>query len=251
MVCHWPASFLYFVALRFLKLSLSPSAVVPFALSEFTTSQEETRKNVFRGERGTLPPPFWPYYFQPTRKEGGGFEPPPNIWSCRGNLSPRRCKTPQNAAKSCKTPQTPQTPQNTAKRCKTPQNAATHWKAPHTGKHCKTLQMIAKSLHRKKYTGKRRKTRENAGKCRKMPQILQYGDKSLRDQIFGGAKKTHPLFRSVEINLGPKLGGHSPLPPLKIFFLVSSRAQLQSTAFLAKKNINLFCRNITRVKILP
>ena len=56
-----------------------------------------------------------------------------------------------------------------------------------------------------------------------MPKISRIGDKSSQDQIIGGAKKPRPLFRSVEINRGPKLGGHGPLSPLKTFFLASSR----------------------------
>ena len=44
----------------------------------FVTGLEETRKNIFRGERVPLPP-----------KRGRGFSPPPNIWS-REDLSPVR-----------------------------------------------------------------------------------------------------------------------------------------------------------------
>ena len=67
-------------------------------------------------------------------------------------------------------------------------------------------------------TSKRSKTPQNAVKCRKTPQILQIGDKSSRDQIFGGGEKPRPL-----------LGGEGPLSPLKIFFLVSSRPVTKPT----------------------
>jgi hypothetical protein len=88
--------------------------------------------------------------------------------------------------------------------------------------------MIAKlPRHKKKIhckmqenAGKCQKTPENATKHRKTPQIFLVGDKSSRDQIFGGAKKTAP-FSAVEINRGPKLGGQGPLSPQKTYFLVS------------------------------
>ena len=64
-------------------------------------------------------------------------------------------------------------------------------------------------------SGKRRKMPENAGKCRKYRElaISLCGTKYL-----GGLKIPHPLFRTVEINRGPKFGGaRPPFPPENIF----------------------------------
>jgi hypothetical protein len=49
------------------------------------------------------------------------------------------------------------------------------------------------------------------------PQISQIGDKSLFDQIFGGAK-IPPPFRVLKLIVDQNLGGHSPLSHLKTFF---------------------------------
>jgi hypothetical protein len=73
--------------------------------------------------------------------------------------------------------------------------------------------------------GKRRKMPQNATKSQKSqktPQILQVGDKSLRDQIFGGAKKPTPFAGLLKLIVDHNWGGQGPLPPLKTLFLVSS-----------------------------
>jgi hypothetical protein len=74
------------------------------------------------------------------------------------------------------------------------------------------------------FATKRRKTPQNAAKkpakCRKYSELAI---SLCRTKYLGGLKKTHPLFRSVEINCGPKLGGHGSLSPLKSCCLVSSR----------------------------
>jgi len=60
---------------------------------------------------------------------------------------------------------------------------------------------------------------ENAGKRRKYHELAI----SLRGtKYLGGLKIPHPFFRTVEINRGPKLWGHSPLSPPRTFFLASS-----------------------------
>ena len=145
------------------------------------------QKTCFPGGNGATAPPFWNDYFQPTRKGGGGLTPP-NIWSCNGNLLPMHCKTLQNAAKRHKTPQ------NAVKHRKTPQNTAKRQKAT---KHRKTPQNATNALtvaaNFPQNAGKRQKTPENVAKRRKTPQILQICDKSLWDQIFGGAKKPAPF----------------------------------------------------------
>jgi hypothetical protein len=48
---------------------------------------EETRKHVFRGERGPGPPNFGPQLISTDPKRGRGFLAPPNIWS-HEDLSP-------------------------------------------------------------------------------------------------------------------------------------------------------------------
>ena len=137
--------------------------------------------------------------------------PPSNIWSCNGILSPTRCKAPQNAAKRRKTPQ------NAAKRRKRPQN---------------TVNMLAVVANLPENARKFRKTPQNATKrhkkpkkakkSKKTPQILRVGDKSLRDQIFGGAKKPTPFAGLLKLIVDHNWGGQGPLPPLKTLFLVSS-----------------------------
>ena len=118
--------------------------------------------------------------------------------------------------------------QNAAKCCKTPQNAAKHHKTPQNAANAtKRNKQVAKrrqTLQNPPNAAKRCKTPQNTAKHLKTPQISLIGNKSSWDQIFGGAKKPHPLFRSFEIYCGPQLGGHGPLSPLKTFFLVSSGA---------------------------
>ena len=60
---------------------------------------EETRKNVFRGERGPLPPIF--DFFQPTRKRGGGSSPPKFLVPQQKLIA----NAPEKAAKHQNTPQ--------------------------------------------------------------------------------------------------------------------------------------------------
>ena len=147
------------------------------------------QKNVFRGERGL---------FSTDQKRGRGFQPPPNIWSRNGKLLPTRRKTPRNAAKCRKTPEN-------ARKCrKMLQNA---------GKCCKWL---LNCLAIKRY-----KTPQNATTRHKMPQISQIGNKSLRDQIFGGAKNPTPFSGLLKLILYQNWGPRPPFPP-ENFFLVSS-----------------------------
>ena len=137
---------------------------------------EETRKHVFRGERGPLPP-ISAQLFSTDQKMGRRFEPPQIF----GPAMETYCQS---------TGKCPEMTQHAGKRHKTPENAAKHQKTP------EKLQLIAKLPgHRKKIC---RKTPHATAKHSKMPQnainILQIGNMSSRDQIFGGAKKTRPLF---------------------------------------------------------
>ncbi len=139
--------------------------------------QEETRKNVFRGETGPLPSHFGTIFFNQPEN--------PNIWSCNGNLSPTRRKMPQIAAKRRKTPQ------NTAKHHKTLQNTAKHRKTPQNAANALVVianlpQNTRKRRKMPQNAAKRCKTLQNAAKRRKTPPILRIGDKSFLDQIFGG-----------------------------------------------------------------
>ena len=105
--------------------------------SEFTRL-EETRKHVFSGETGSLPPHFGTIIFNRLEKGAGVRPPPPHIFgpsteTYRQHAAKCR-KTPQNTAKHHKTPQNTakcyKMPQNTAKCRKTPQNAAKRLKTP-------------------------------------------------------------------------------------------------------------------------
>jgi hypothetical protein len=91
-------------------------------------------------------------------------------------------------------------PQNAGKRRKTPENAANTLVVianllQNATKHRKTPENAGKRRKTPENAGKRRKMPENAGKRRKTPQISRTGDKSSREQIFGGAKKTPPPFQ--------------------------------------------------------
>jgi hypothetical protein len=82
--------------------------------------REETRKNVFMGERGPMPPPNFAQLFSTDQKRGRGFEPPQIFGQATKTYRQRagKCwKLPHNAAKRFKTPQ------KAEKRRKTPQNA--------------------------------------------------------------------------------------------------------------------------------
>ena len=76
------------------------------------------------GNRGHCPPPFWHDYFQPTRKGGGGFEPPQSFGPATETYR------------------------------QVPENAEIHRKTPNAAKCHKTLQMrIAKLPRHKKDDG--------------------------------------------------------------------------------------------------
>ena len=109
--------------------------------------------------------------FTTDQKRGRGFDPPPNIWSPNGNLSPTCRKKPQNTAKRRKTPQytakRSKTPQNATKRRKTPQKAAKHRNTP---QHAANL--LAVAANSPQNAAKCPKTRQNAAKCCKTPQDI-------------------------------------------------------------------------------
>jgi hypothetical protein len=136
---------------------------------------------------------------------------------------------PQNTTKLRKTLQmitndcyitvpTKKGPENVGEQRKTRENAGKRREnagktRENAGKRGKTQENAGKRGKRRK----NRKTPQNATKRHKTPQILRIDNKLLQDQIFRGAKKPTP-FSAVEINLGPKLGGHGPLsPPENIF----------------------------------
>jgi len=100
-----------------------PDRVLLWTAQSFVLrSQEETRKNVFKGERGPLPPILAPL-FSTGQKRGRGFEPPQIFGAATKSYCQRarkHRKTPENAAKRRKTPdgakrRTHKTLQNAAK----------------------------------------------------------------------------------------------------------------------------------------
>ena len=185
------------------------------------------QKNVFRGERGPLPPHFGTIIFNQPEKGVGVWAPKtfgPTTESYCQHAAKRR-KTLQNAEKHRNTPKNAptrrKTPHNAAKRRKMLQNTAKRRKMLQNAAKCrKTIKKEPANDHliatpQKNYAtvsaGKRRKTPENAGKhrktpgnagkCRKMPQNAAKGPKC--------CKTPQIQYRELTINLrGTKyLGG--------------------------------------------
>jgi len=126
-----------------------------------------------------------PQFRQRSTEKGARVLSPPNIWS-------HDRQQLRNGARLRKTAQ------NGAKRRKTAQNGAKRRKTR------KTAQNGAK----------RRKTAQNGARWRKIGDILAGPN-------WGGGKSLAP-FLNQSLS---KIGGHGPLSPLKILFLISSWAQ--------------------------